>query len=277
MTIDEQSGTITFSTSFQSTTTQNYLLVGDWNAPDRDSNMNIWLYGEDITATDANGTHDFLGDVRRAQHSRKATRSGGGGSSSNNANNIGDPAPPGDGVVEGGTNDGGEQINPPNDDYLPPTAHSGAWTNGANAYDNTDGTYATETDDNASTSFQDHGFGIPSGNEITGIEVVLEASSIGGLDNIDIDLSWDGGTDWTVVKNTGTLPSTDTLYTLGGNADTWGRTWSPSDFSNTNFRVRVVARAGSPGMEVQIDEIQVRVYHQTPTLPDTGGGGGGRI
>jgi hypothetical protein len=275
MSIDGESGTITFSTSFQSTTTQNYLLVGDWNAPARDSSMNIWLYGTDIIATDADGTHDFLGDVRRAQHSRLAKRMGGGGSSSNNANRVGTPAPEGDSIETGGTNEGGERIGT-NPNYSLPTNHtagSNPWTNPENTYDQTDGTYAS-TNNVASSSFQDHGFSINANNEITGIELILEASRIGGTaDSIDVELSFDGGTSWTTAKNTGTLTTTDTLYTLGGNGDTWGRTWSPADFSNANFQVRVTA-TDTTGT-VQVDAIQVRVYNQA-TNPNPGGGGGGR-
>ena len=32
---------------------------------------------------------------------------------------------------------------------------------------------------------------------------------------------------------------------LGGSADTWGRTWSASELSDTNFRVRVLALGGN--------------------------------
>ena len=55
---------------------------------------------------------------------------------------------------------------------------------------------------------------------------------------IGVDLSWDGGTTWTAEK-TQTLTGTEATYTLGGVADTWGRTWTPAETTNGNFVARV--------------------------------------
>ncbi len=85
---------------------------------------------------------------------------------------------------------------------------------------------------------------------------------------MDLELSWDGGTSWTSADTTPTLTTTDTVRVLGGPSDLWGHGWSSSEFSNGNFRVRVTAAPSSN--TVQLDAIQVRVYHNA-----TGGGGGG--
>ncbi len=270
MAISDGAGTITFSTSFQSTTTQNYVLVADWNAPASDSVMNVRLYGTEITATDSNGAHVFLGSVSKAQHSRQSIRMSG---STGGGSGIIGSSVAGNGLVTGGTNDGGEQIgSDPN--YYVPTADSGSWSSGSNAYDGTDGTYASETTDSETHQFQDHGFSVPGTNSIEGIEVKLEASATGfSLSNsINLELSWDGGTSWTAAKNTDTLTTTDTVYTLGSPSDTWGRTWSPDEFSNPNLRLR--ATAFTTVDTIQIDAIQVRVYHQAG---GGGSGGGGAI
>ena len=233
------------------------------------SSLNIDLSGNNITATDESGTHDFIGEVRRAQHSRLSTRSGGGGGTSSR---VGTPAPAGDGEVTGGSNEGGELIGSNPNFYLP-TANSGSWNNAPNAYDQEDGTYATD-DSGTTNNFTNHSFVVNQTNSIQGIEIKLEVSGTTGAGDIDVELSYDGGTSWTTVKTTPTLTTTDTVVTLGGPADTWGRAWTPAEFSNANFQVRLSA---SPSANtIQVDAIQVRVYHQA-SAPAPGGGGGGRI
>ena len=59
-----------------------------------------------------------------------------------------------------------------------------------------------------------------------------------------IGLSWNGGTTYTA-----TIPNSvetgKTVVTLGGQYDTWGRTWSPSDFSDANFRLKLGSKSSS--------------------------------
>ena len=99
--------------------------------------------------------------------------------------------------------------------------------------------------------------------------VKLELSGSTAAGSVDVQLSWDGGISWTSTKNTGTLTTTDTVRTLGSPSDVWGRSWSANDFSNANFAVRIV---GTPSSNtIQLDAIQVRVYH----IAGGGGGGGG--
>lgn len=129
------------------------------------------------------------------------------------------------------------------------------------------GTYATAAS-GVTNNFSNHGFSVPGSNDVEGVAVKLEISGTTAAGSIDVELSWDGGTSWTSSKSTPTLTTTDAVVTLGGPSDEWGRTWSVSEFSNANFAVRVT---GVPSSNtVQIDGIQVRVYHQA-----SGGGGGG--
>jgi hypothetical protein len=64
-----------------------------------------------------------------------------------------------------------------------------------------------------------------------------------GAPKICVELSWNGGTTWTAAKSTGTLATSEGSYILGGVTDTWGRTWSDTEFSNANFRVRPMSPA----------------------------------
>jgi hypothetical protein len=112
-------------------------------------------------------------------------------------------------------------------------------------------------------------FNVPAGDTITGIAVKLEASASQAGGTFGVELSWDGGSTVTTNgKATPALTTSDAVYTLGGSSDTWGRSWSASEFSNANFRARVT---GNPSNNtVRLDALQVRVYHQA-----TGGGAGG--
>jgi hypothetical protein len=58
-----------------------------------------------------------------------------------------------------------------------------------------------------------------------------------------------------------------TSYVLGGANNTWGRSWTPAQLSDTNFRVRVISAASSTNRDFSLDWIPVRVT--------TSGGGPG--
>jgi len=274
MVLNESAGSITFSSDFSITAAANYIVVADWNAPDNGSFLTMSLPTSGVDVIDDTGAQTIYGSVDYIQHSRN--NRGGGGSSAP----IGGAPPAGAGQQSGGsqggggeidTNTGGDTIgNSPG--FLWPTANSGSWTNAANAYDQTDGTYAVDNT-GVTNNFSTHNFSIPGSNVINGVEVKMEISGTTAAGTIDVDLSWDGGTSWTSAKSTPTLTTTDSAVSLGGSSDKWGRTsWIVSDFSDVNFVVRLT---GNPSSNtVQVDAIQVRVYHQAG---GGGGGGGGAI
>ena len=72
----------------------------------------------------------------------------------------------------------------------------------------------------------------------------------------------DGGLTWTAALATATLSKSEVTYTLGGTTNTWGRTWSAADFSNTNFRVRVVDVASNTSRDFSLDYLAVNVTYQ---------------
>lgn len=249
-------GFITFNETFTATTSQNYLVVADWTYPTNGTFLNFTLTSNLVT-----GYGIVTGAVKNIQHHRNNR---GGGS------DIGTPAPEGRRVVTGGSNDGGEQIGD-DPDFRWPTANSGDWNNAIFASDKVDGTYATTSTSSATHNYLNYGWSINSNNTVDGIIVKLEVSGTTALGNIGVSLSWDGGETWTETKNTPTLTTTDAVVTLGSVSDRWGRaTWGPSDFSNTNFRVRLTANPD--GNVVQVDALQVKVYHYS-----TGGGAGGGV
>lgn len=260
-TLSGSNGTIVFSTSFVSSTTQNFIVTSDTSDIDKKESLVLRLYPSDIVGASVSGS------VSSAQHHRHI--SGAGGSSAA----IGGAGPAGQGVQTGGGDGGGGGAGQQNDganivqhpNFFRPTGQSGSWNNGANALIS-DGTRA-QAPDTVTHVFQDFGFSVPTGNTIVGIEVKLDTRYSGSPGVINVDLSWNGN-NYTSPKATPTLTSTDAVYTLGSPSDTWGRSWVPSEFSNANFRVRV----GAGVSLLDLDGIEVRIYHQTGGGGDGGGG-----
>lgn len=112
---------------------------------------------------------------------------------------------------------------------------------------------------------------IPSGAVVSGIEVAVEGyttEAIGGR-NVQIQLSWDGGSNFTTVtpERTSNLPTTDGTVILGGTSYKWGRTtWINSEFSNANFVLKATSASGGPS-PVYIDQFQVKVSYVIPVIP----------
>jgi hypothetical protein len=105
------------------------------------------------------------------------------------------------------------------------------------------------------------------GTVITGILIRPEGryDSNTGVNTFCIFLSPDGGATWTAGKNSsdyGTLEFTDNL---GGITNTWGRTWTPSELSNTNFRVRVMMLVAKTARDAAMDSLAAEVFYTVPT------------
>ena len=169
--------------------------------------------------------------------------------------------------------------------YLSPSANAaqtsnagdnnGYQTSPANAYAN-DSSVATDPDSgtNKNTSctnngkdkhrYSNYNFNIPAAAVIQGIRVRLDAraDATTGSPKICVQLSWDGGTTWTTARSTTTLSTTEAVYILGSTSDTWGRTWTPGNFSNANFRIRVIDVASNGNRDFFLDYVAVNVTYQ---------------
>jgi hypothetical protein len=203
--------------------------------------------------------------------------------------------PTGDGVSSGTWNtaplfDDVDETSPGDSDYITLTAGSGntgwlsptsnsadtggdnnGFENGAaNAYAD-GGSYASNVN-GAGDRHRFYGYNtsaIPAGSSIAGIEVRLDwwmdTTTFG--DNLAVALSWDGGTNWTSSKSASTLRTSDGNPTdiEGGTTDTWGRAWTLSELSSSNFRVRVTCNSSSGSRDFYLDWIPVRItYTSTP-------------
>jgi PKD repeat protein len=153
--------------------------------------------------------------------------------------------------------------------------NNGYQTSPANAYAN-DSSVATDTNSGTNTNtsctnngkdkhrYYNYNFNIPATAVLQGIQVRLDAraDAMSGSPKICVQLSWDGGTTWTTAKSTTTLSTTEATYTLGSMSDTWGHTWTSSNFSNTNFRIRVNDVAKNTSRDFFLDYVAVNVMYQ---------------
>jgi len=171
---------------------------------------------------------------------------------------------------------------PPNTGWVSPAANAAATggdgngfqTSPANAYsDNAAFAVDTNSGTNTSTSCSDSGkdrhvfysynlSSVPGGSTIVGIEVQLQmkVDSTSGSPKSCIELSWNGGTNWTAAKTSSTFTKSEASYTLGSSSDTWGHTWTVAELSN--LRVRITNVSSNTNRDFSLDWIPVKVYYQ---------------
>lgn len=115
-----------------------------------------------------------------------------------------------------------------------------------------------------------YGFSIPAGSIIDGIRVRLDwwMGGAGGRNSLGVELSWDGGTNWTAMKTDAVEADNEHTAVLGGAADTWGRVWTADELSDANFSVRVTCNcSGGPECDDRdffLDWVPVNVYYVAP-------------
>lgn len=274
--IGMQTMRITFGESFE-VIEGNYILVADILAPNWNSMATFSLLPNQVSITGSISAMmvPVLSTVSKIQHFREGFGSGGG--------RIGVQPPVTTPVAGGGQGGGGAIIDSDPGDILvlqtgdgekAPTDHSeietnGQWTNSVNAYISND-EYASSDSSGAIQDYFDFDFDIPSTNQITGIIVRLEASTDTGVATIDAQLSFNAGDTFTDIKSTQSLTTTDTIFILGSESDTWGAAVTPTSFANNNFELRLIARPNEN--VVRVDAIGVKVVHVAGD-GDQGGGG----
>ena len=274
MTLEGQSGVITFDSDFLATTSRNYILVADWQAPENGAQFNLNLFAADIIMQDNAGGVAVTGTVETIQHHR-LERKGGGGSSAQ----VGGAPPAGDGDVGGGGQSGGDAIDGIDEltdgenivddpSFFAPSSTGDPdndFTNPTNAFVS-DGVNAITTG-TSEQSYADFSFALPSGDEIKGIEVKVDGQR--SAYSISVSLSWDGGTSYTSIQAPALGDGLDTVQLVGGPTDTWGRTWTQTELNNTNFRLRIAGTGLGGGT---VDALQVRVHTQASGGSSGGGG-----
>lgn len=244
--------------------------VGPSDAIESGTQNNVWLEWDvtnDVQGL-VNGDFDNFGwMIRDAAESNELAARTGKFNSSEDGNELRRPQL----VVDFAESaDEPTQYNSPSDEYA--SGGNGFENNSTGAFADGGGV-ASHTNNAAGEShvYYKYGFSIPAGATINGIEVRTDwyLDGNGGTNSLGVELSGDGGLSWTT---TGYKDVTETdkehVVSFGGSSDTWGRTWSASDFSNDSFRVKVTANTTSSGRDFFLDWIPVRVYY-TPLTTGT--------
>ncbi len=143
-------------------------------------------------------------------------------------------------------------------------ANGGAYAEDVDSGTNTNTTCSNTGKDKHRYWGYDLGSEIASGATINGIEIRLDAWTTGtpSTRNICVELSWNGGTSWTSAQ-TVNLSGSETTFNLGGAANTWGRTWTQSEMSSSNFRIRITNVSNVGTTDFRLDYLAAKVYYTT--------------
>jgi hypothetical protein len=148
-------------------------------------------------------------------------------------------------------------------DSAPSSFIAGGFTNPSFAYSQ-DSSYAiTKTSGSVQQYSVFAGFGsIPPTATIKGIAVTLVGKCSKSA-TVDVALSWNNGASYTTTETTGTFASSDTTFAVGGQTDTWGRTWAPAtDFTTAKFRVKLTAKGSiNNGNPFNLNYVYVTIYY----------------
>lgn len=110
-------------------------------------------------------------------------------------------------------------------------------------------------------------FNIPSDASINGIEISIEAKKYLLPEPnafIYVELSYDGGINYANTGKWKSFGESEEIKIYGSPTDIWGRTWSDSEFSNSNFRVRILHDRALDASSPALDHIQAKVYYTSP-------------
>jgi hypothetical protein len=144
----------------------------------------------------------------------------------------------------------------------------GDFTNPDNAFSNNDvyATAVTTGGDAKSEVYTDYPLDaedIPNGATIKGIAVRVDwfLDAVGDNSLIKVELSWDGGTNWTAAKtDSAASTATGNSVTLGDSTDDWGRDWDEDELTDANFQVRITADS-DVAKTFSFDWIPVTIYY----------------
>ncbi|MBN2099638.1 MAG: hypothetical protein JW753_08590, partial [Dehalococcoidia bacterium] len=161
------------------------------------------------------------------------------------ADDTGWMVPGSDNATSAGTGGDGFEINPTNvyaDDNVSAENHGGLGD---------------------SHLFYDFGLGVPAGATIEGVQLRLDwyLDSDNGTNAMGADLSWDGGANWTSVVSDSVETTVEHTAYLGGSTENWGRSWTPDDFTDANFRVRITCISDTAGRVFYLEYLSLIVYY----------------
>jgi len=107
-------------------------------------------------------------------------------------------------------------------------------------------------------------FSLPDDAAITGIKVEVEARGAGGeIAYVALRNTGSAPGPWGTAKGPATLlTSSYTVYSYGGESDTWGvANPTVADIESSGFGVSLAVRTGNPATTVYVDFVRVTVYY----------------
>ncbi len=113
--------------------------------------------------------------------------------------------------------------------------------------------------------FWDFALGVPgSAASIDGIEVRVDIglNNNGGSSLLCAQLSWNGGSSWTALRQVSLTSKNVAAYLIGGAADTWGRTWAATELADSAFRLRLVDVSSQASKTFELDGVAVQVTYR---------------
>ena len=111
--------------------------------------------------------------------------------------------------------------------------------------------------------FYNFGLPVPLDATVKGIQVRLDwyLDSDNGTSSMSAELSWDGGDNWTSPLSDSVETTTEHTAYLGSSTDNWGRSWTPNEFTDSNFRVRITCNSDTAGNVFYLEYLSVVVYY----------------
>lgn len=95
------------------------------------------------------------------------------------------------------------------------------------------------------------------GETIDGIEVKIAAKSVAGGKYVRCEIYSTSAGTWSEVK-LNTFGTSEEPNTYGDATDKWNTTWTPTDFTDGNFYLRI--SSAQEVSSLSVDCVQVRVY-----------------
>ncbi len=160
--------------------------------------------------------------------------------------------------------------------YKNPASTAGQFTNPGNVTTSND-SRAVEGTVNDTMACYDFSFNVPADAlSIDGILIEAEGRLLenppqggGSTADLQIRLSWNGGSFWTSAKTEVYTEGEGEFYhVFGGSADTWGESWTVTETDNANFRVSLkYSREDISQDQIEIDHVRAKIYY----TPASGG------
>jgi hypothetical protein len=147
------------------------------------------------------------------------------------------------------------------------TPANGCVLDGSVATDASSGTNTTVACANAGKDrhrYWDFTLGVPASVlSVAGIQLRTNVglNNTTGTTQMCAELSWNGGTTWTAAKSIALTATAITQYAFGAANDTWGRTWTGSEFANASFRVRLTDVTNQTTKNFRLDAVSVQVTY----------------